>query len=425
MRRPSGVMRPSAPRAERAQRGQQFARLRERARWRRIQPAQRVVAAGADTPGGQFERQARQLGLVDLRRARRFQPPALWPQAIGRALGDATGATGALVGRGLRDRDRFQPGKTGVGVEARLARQAGIDHRADAGQRHARFGHVGGEDHPPRARLGRRQRGLLFGQREFPVQGEDLELLSFCEWRGQRVFEQRMGASDLAASGQEHQHVAGIVFQRLARDAGQVVLGRLLRARGRMLDAHGKAAPRTGQTRCVQPARNALAVERGGHHQQPQVGAQGRLHVQRQGEAEVTGQVAFVELVEQDRADAGQLRVVLDQPREDAFGDHLDAGGGTDPGFEADVVADGPADLLIPLRRHELRGGARGDPPWFEHHDAPALQPRRLEQRRRYLGGLAGAGRRFEDQARVGVERGAQFRDERGDGEVGLRHSRE
>jgi hypothetical protein len=56
--------------------------------------------------------------------------------------------------------------------------------------------------------------------------------------------------------------------------------------------------------------------------------------------------VALVELVEEDRADALQRRVVLHHARQDALGDHLDAGGrARHPVLEADPVADGVADV--------------------------------------------------------------------------------
>jgi hypothetical protein len=51
-----------------------------------------------------------------------------------------------------------------------------------------------------------------------------------------------------------------------------------------------------------------------------------RLHVERQRQAQVGGQMALVEFVEQQRADAFQHRIVLQHPGEDAFGDHLDPG---------------------------------------------------------------------------------------------------
>ena len=128
--------------------------------------------------------------------------------------------------------------------------------------------------------------------------------------------------------------------------------------------------------------------------------------------------MALVELVEQQRADAFQRRVVLDHAGEDAFGDDFDPRRRRHLVLEADAVADGVADLFAALLRHEVGGGARGDAARFQHHDLPSGQPRRIEQRRRHLRGLAGAGRRFQHQARMRGERLADVRQQLVDGET-------
>jgi hypothetical protein len=204
------------------------------------------------------------------------------------------------------------------------------------------------------------------------------------------------------------------------------MLDAFLRACGRVLDAHRKTSPGTGDTWRIQPLRDALAVQRGRHHQQAQVGTQRGLHVQRQHRAEIAGQVALVEFVEHDGTDAAQFRIVLDEPRQDAFGDHLDPGRRAYLRFEADAVADGLADRFAQLLRHELRGGARGDSARFQHHDLPPPQPRRVKQGQRHLSGLAGAWRRLQYQPRMRGERGANLRQQRRDGEYrrGCSHPR-
>jgi hypothetical protein len=108
--------------------------------------------------------------------------------------------------------------------------------------------------------------------------------------------------------------------------------------------------------------------------------------------------MALVEFVEQQRADAFQHRIVLDHPGENALGDHLDPRRRRDLVLEADAVADRLPDGLAQLPRHELRGAARGHPARLQHHDLPALQPRRIEQGQRHLRGLAGTGRGFQHQ---------------------------
>ena len=91
-------------RRQRAEATQQIAGRVHRARWRRVDEAQRIAA-----PGGQFQRQRTEFDQRDLRSPLRIQPLRLRPQAVGPAIGDTAGATGALVGGGLRNRGDFQP----------------------------------------------------------------------------------------------------------------------------------------------------------------------------------------------------------------------------------------------------------------------------------------------------------------------------
>ncbi|MNT39486.1 hypothetical protein D3C72_1757340 [compost metagenome] len=125
-----------------------------------------------------------------------------------------------------------------------------------------------------------------------------------------------------------------------------------------------------------------------------------------------------MEFIEQDRADGLQHRVVLQHPGQDALGDHLDARARRYLVLEADAVADGAADLLAELARHEHRGTARGHPARFQQDDPAALQPRRIEQRQRHLGGLAGAGRGFQHQPRVRGQVLLDLRQQRGNREL-------
>ena len=158
-----------------------------------------------------------------------------------------------------------------------------------------------------------------------------------------------------------------------------MVLDRFLRARRRMLDAHGKTAARAGDARRVQPLRDTLAVQRGGHHDQPQVRSQGGLHVERQRRAEIAGEMALVKFVEHHRTDAAKLRIGLDQSRENAFGDHLDSRRRAHHRLEAYPVTDGLSDRFAELPCHELRGGARGDATRLQQHDFLARQPVRIQ----------------------------------------------
>ena len=229
-------------------------------------------------------------------------------------------------------------------------------------------------------------------------------------------------ARDLALARQEYQHVARMRRQCVLDRTPRLRFQRLVAPRREMRDLHRKAAALAGQARRVQERRQPLTVEGGRHHHDAQVLAQPGLHVQRQGQAEVGRQVALVEFVEQQRADAFQQRVVLQHAGEDALGDHLDAGARGNLVLEADAVADGLADRFAELPGHELGGAARGDAARLQHQNAAALQPGRIEQRQRHLGGLAGAGRGFEYQPRVRGQAVGDGRQQRGNGEVGGCH---
>jgi len=130
-----------------------------------------------------------------------------------------------------------------------------------------------------------------------------------------------------------------------------------------------------------------------------------------------------VEFVEQQRADAGgpapaKFGIVLQHPRQDAFGDDLDAGLRRNPVLEADAVADRSTHAFADLFRHETGGRARGHAPWFQHHDLAAAEPAGIEQRERHLRGLARPGRRFQYQARMRGERFEDARQQLGDREM-------
>ncbi|GFF08378.1 hypothetical protein SM139_3440, partial [Stenotrophomonas maltophilia] len=304
----------------------------------------------------------------------------------------ATGATGALVGRRLGDGHHVQPGEAAVGVVARFACLAAVDHHAHAGQGHRRLGHVGGQHHAAAAIAGGLQHARLLFHRQLTMQGQ------YFDAGIQRFLQASLHPRDLALAGQEHQQVTGVIGQGLLHRAAHLQFQRLIAARREMADRHRVAAALAAQPRRIEEACQALAIQRGRHHYQAQVIAQLRLHVQRQRQAEVTAEMALVEFVEQDRTDLFQHRVVLQHAGQDAFGDDFNAGACRDLVLEADAVADRAADLFAQLPCHEQRGATCGDPARLQQDDFPALQPWRVEQGQWHLGGLAGARRGFQHQ---------------------------
>ena len=158
-----------------------------------------------------------------------------------------------------------------------------------------------------------------------------------------------MRACDFPLPGQEHQHVAGMRGERVQHRAPCLLLDRLVARCGKMGCRHRKAPAFARHPRRIEERRQARAVEGGRHHHDAQVAAQRRLHIERERKAEIGGEVAFVELVEQQGADAVERGVLLQHPGQDAFGHDLDARARRDHRFESDAVTDDAADLVAQL----------------------------------------------------------------------------
>jgi hypothetical protein len=151
-------------------------------------------------------------------------------------------------------------------------------------------------------------------------------------------------------------------------------------------------------------------------------GAERSLGVKQQSKSEVTGEIAFVYLVEDDDADARKIRIVLQSPREYALGENLDPGARTDDAFIARLVTDGVTDFFSQQLRHASGCGPRGELAWLEHHDSLVVaeeaafeQPNGRESR------LSRAGRRDENATRTCRQRIDEMGDARFDRKPGRR----
>ena len=148
--------------------------------------------------------------------------------------------------------------------------------------------------------------------------------------------------------------------------------------------------------RVAEEPRDPSPVEGRRHGQDPQVLPQRPLGIEGEGQSEIGVERAFVELVEQDRADAGKLRIVEDHAGEHPLGDDLDPGAGRDLGAEPHPQADRVADPLAEGGRHALGGTAGREAPGFEEDDLLPPDPRFIEEGQRHPRGLAGSRRRHE-----------------------------
>src|SRR5690606_17484486 len=99
--------------------------------------------------------------------------------------------------------------------------------------------------------------------------------------------------------------------------------------------------------------------------------------------------MALVELVDDDRSDVFEERVLAQAAHEDALGDEHDARRVRDAPVVPDVVADRPADRRTALLRDAPRRRARREAARLEHED-PALEAA-LDERRRQARRLPGA----------------------------------
>ena len=134
------------------------------------------------------------------------------------------------------------------------------------------------------------------------------------------------------------------------------------------------------------------------------------LRVEREGEAKVGVERAFVELVEQNGRDAVEGGIVEDHASEHALGHDLDARTLRDEAGQPHAQTDCLANLFAERRGHASGGGAGGDAAWLEQDEALALGPRLVEERERRARGLACARRRDKHSARMLRERRAQRR---------------
>ena len=171
-----------------------------------------------------------------------------------------------------------------------------------------------------------------------------------------------------------------------------------------------RAARHVDDRAAVEEARHRFRGERRRHHDDAQIVAR-RPGLPRERQPEIGVDGSLVELVEHDRADAGDQRIVDQARGEDAFGGEQDARRRREPALEAHVPADLLAERPAALLGDPARDGPRRDPPRLQHQHRPVGGERRRQPR-----GLAGAGRRDDDRGAVpahGIDDGVDVRVDR------------
>jgi hypothetical protein len=255
---------------------------------------------------------------------------------------------------------------------ARHAREAGIDDNAHAFDRDRSFGDRRRQHDLAAARRDGRDRTILLVTGECAIERDNVDVLA------EPSFELRRGAADFRRAGQKRQHRTRV---RAHGPRDRIRHLRLDRARiaAEIARLHRKGAPfRSDRRRIAQKLRHARAVDGCRHDDEPQILAQALLYIAGQREPEIGIERALMEFVEQDGGDAFEHRIVENKPAEHALGDDLDPRARRHFRAEAHAQAYGLADLLAQRFGHAFGGGARRQPPRFQHQDAPAFLRRSL-----------------------------------------------
>ena len=177
---------------------------------------------------------------------------------------------------------------------------------------------------------------------------------------------------------------------------------------GRVLDGEGmQRAGHLDDRAAVQEGRNRRRVERGRHHQDPQIRSRGPCLFHER-ETDIRVHAAFVKFIHDDRGDIAQQRIVLQVCGEDAFGDHEEARVSSEVALEPDVPAHLAADRPAPFIRDPSRHRASGHATRLQQQHTAVAGERRRHARR-----LAGAGRGDEHGGPVAFQGDADFVDER------------
>jgi hypothetical protein len=210
-----------------------------------------------------------------------------------------------------------------------------------------------------------------------------------------------------------------VIGQRGAHHARHRGLGVSIHRAREVARLHRVGAPLAGDDRsAAQEPGDRGPVQRGRHHHDAQVVAEEGAALEGERQAEVGVETALVELVEDHRADPLQRRVRLEHPGEDALGDHLDAGVRPHPRVHPHTVAGGAAGPLAQEPRHPLRGGARCEAAWLQHHDPRAGEPPLAQERQGNACRLPRARWRLEDGGAPFAQHAAQLGNGGFDGKV-------
>ena len=254
------------------------------------------------------------------------------------------------------------------GAHAEPADQAAVHHRGHSLHREAGLGHIRGQYHLA-ASCGTGGEGVvLVCGGELAVQGPHIERCAVPP--GPFGVEATGQATDLRCAGEEGEYVTVGLALRFADGDGHGRVEAQRRLVGPVVGVHRKQATgRLDDLAWFEQGAHRSAVQGGRHDHDAQIGTYPGRRVEREGQAQISVERPFVELVEHHRGDAGQLRIALQAAGQHPFGHELDRGRVTDEMFVAGGEPDGCPYPLPESGCEETGCGPRSHPPRLQNHN--------------------------------------------------------
>jgi hypothetical protein len=188
------------------------------------------------------------------------------------------------------------------------------------------------------------------------------------EGEGGEVLEEASCPLNLRLAGQEDQHVPLPLQEGPAGVAGGQGLEGALGWAVQVEDLHRVAFPLQGQDFSLQGPVQVL-VGGGGKEGQLEVGADGLLHLEEQGQGQIPLQVALVGLVQQDGGDPLQRGVLQEEAEKKPLGHDQKPGLPALPPLQAHPVAHGLPQRLPQVLRQPGRHRPGRHPPGLKEED--------------------------------------------------------
>ena len=217
----------------------------------------------------------------------------------------------------------------------------------------------------------------------------------------ERVARRLHRARDFVGAGHEDQRIAlrMLAHEPLQFSNRQVPDRRIAGRFGEIFGGHRISAPLRRQHRTrLEIFLHRSDIQSCRHDDDKKIGPRRFLDLQRAGQRDVAVEMPFVKFVEDDRADAVQVRISQHLAQQHAFGDITDPRGGGDDIVEPHLVADLAAEFHVSTLRDPRRKHTRWQPARLQDHHLAIAQQTAVEQHLRHLGRFARAGRRSENQ---------------------------